>query len=176
MNEQNMLKPAAIGGVLIGVLSAIPFISCGCCIWTIGGGTLAAYLYVKESATMVNLGQGVLLGLFAGIIGTAVYTLFQLPLLLMSPESRIEFVEQIQAFMDQWPGIPQENREEFMELTAREGFVTFLFVSSLFFQLIANCLLSILGGALGVAIFEKRKNSGPVQEPPSYLPPSDSSN
>ncbi len=36
MNEQGMFKPALIGGVLLGVLSAIPLVSalnCFCCAW-----------------------------------------------------------------------------------------------------------------------------------------------
>ena len=176
MNNRNMFKPAAIGGIALGVLSAIPGVSCGCCIWIIGGGILAAYLFIKESPAMVTLGQGVLLGLFAGIVGTVVFALFQIPMLLISPESSVEMVKQVQSLMDQWPGFPPESREEFSKLAAREGFIYILYISSIFVQFFTNCLLAMLGGALGVAIFEKRKaaasDQGPrSEEPPSYLPP-----
>ena len=176
MNSQNMFKPAAIGGILLGVLSAIPAFSCGCCIWIIGGGTLAAYLLVKESAAVVTLGQGVLLGLFAGIIGAVIFALFQIPLLIMSPETGAEVAKQVQSLMDQWPGFPQESREEFSRLASKDGFIYILYSSSVFMQLFAGCLLAMLGGALGVAIFEKRKAKGtdqepPMEKPPSYLPP-----
>jgi len=171
MNSQTMFKPAAIGGILLGVLSAIPGVSCGCCIWIIGGGILAAYLLVKESQVMVTLGKGVQLGLFAGIIGTVVFALFQIPLLLMSPESGVEVAKQAQSLMDQWSGFPKESREEFSKLVSQEGFIYILYISSVFVQLFANCLLAMLGGALGVAIFEKRKAGGTDREPGSEEPP-----
>jgi hypothetical protein len=172
MNSKSMLKPGIIGGILLGVLSALPVANCGCCIWMIGGGVLAAYLYVKESPAMVTLGQGVLLGLLAGIIGTIVLALFQIPLLILSSEGSNAIVQQVQSIMDQLPGITAESREEFMQLTSKEGFVAFMYVSSLIVQLLSSCILAMLGGALGVAIFEKRKNREPVQGPPADEPPS----
>jgi hypothetical protein len=180
MNNRNMLKPAAIGGILLGVLSSIPIVSCGCCIWMIGGGILAAYLFVKESPVMVPLSKGVLLGFFVAVIGTLVYALFQIPLLLMSPEKSTELVVQMQQFLDQFPGFGPENREQIMELARSERFVSILYVSSLIGQFLGNCLLAMVGGALGVAIFEKRKIESPgtesapqplSDEPPSSLPP-----
>src|SRR5512136_504093 len=83
MDQEAMLKPALIGGVLLGVLSATPIVSaanCICCAWVIGGGVFAAYLFVKESPRAVTLGKGVALGLLAGIIGAVVDTLFSIPL------------------------------------------------------------------------------------------------
>ena len=44
---QPTVQPAVLGGVFIGVLSALPLISAGnccCCLWVIGGGVVAAYL------------------------------------------------------------------------------------------------------------------------------------
>ena len=40
----NKLKPALIGGVVLGILSVIPFVSAAnlcCCLWAILGGMLA---------------------------------------------------------------------------------------------------------------------------------------
>jgi len=176
MNLENMWKPAAIGGLLLGVLSSLPPLNCACCIWMIGGGFLAAYLYVKESSVVVTLGQGVLLGLLAGVIGTIIYELIQIPLLLWSSEGGRGLAEQIQQMMEQIPGFPEENRKSIEELTSREGFISFLYVMSIAVQLVINCLLAMLGGALGVALFEKRKPKDPFSqesgsEPPSSLPP-----
>ena len=41
------LQPALYGGLLLGVLSALPIISlgnCACCLWVLAGGAMAAYL------------------------------------------------------------------------------------------------------------------------------------
>lgn len=176
MNLENMWKPAAVGGLLLGILSSLPFISCACCVWVIGGGALAAYLYVKEAPAMVTLGHGVYLGLLAGIIGSVIIGLFQIPLLFMSPEGSREIFEQVRQTMDKIPGYPEEYRESFMELSSREGFISFFYILSMGLQLVLNCLLAMLGGALGVAIFEKRQPGDPIaklpgDEPPATLPP-----
>jgi len=71
MNKDSFLKSALIGGVALGVLSALPVlgaVNCLCCAWVIGGGMFAAHLYVKEAQLPVTLGTGVLLGLLAGVI------------------------------------------------------------------------------------------------------------
>jgi hypothetical protein len=46
MNERT--KAAVIGGAVAGVLSAIPILSNCCCLWAIGGGLLAVFLYAKN--------------------------------------------------------------------------------------------------------------------------------
>jgi hypothetical protein len=176
MNLEKMWKPAAIGGILLGVLSSIPPLNCACCIWILGGGFLAAYLYVKESSVVVTLGQGVLLGFIAGVIGTIIYALIQIPLFLLSSEGGQGLAEQIQQIMEQFPGFTEENQKSLTELTSHEGFISVLYVMSIAVWLVINCLLAMLGGALGVALFEKRKPQDPFTqesggEPPSSLPP-----
>ncbi len=51
-------RAVLIGGVTLGLLSAIPPISFAnmcCCVWVLGGGALASYLYVRRSPTPVLL-------------------------------------------------------------------------------------------------------------------------
>lgn len=171
MNGPNIWKPAFIGGILLGVLSSLPYLNCACCIWVIGGGLLAAYLYVKESVFAVTLGRGVMLGFLTGVVGTAVVALFSIPLILMSSGGSQGIVEQIRQVMDQLPGFPPESREAMDELMDREGFVTILFIFSMLSQLVANCLLAMIGGALGVALFEKRKPDESAVRSSETLPP-----
>ena len=171
MKMENVWKPVIIGGILLGILSSLPFLNCACCAWVIGGGVLAAYLYVKESPLVVTLGQGVTLGFLTGVIGTVVIALFSIPMFLLSPEGSRDIAEQIQQVMDQIPGFPAESRESMAELTAQEGFLKIVLITSIFAQLVFNCLLAVLGGALGVAIFEKRKPGDSSSQPPDTLPP-----
>src|ERR1044072_3178474 len=58
----NKLKPALLGGLIVGLLSAIPVVNYCCCIWGIGGGGLASYLYIKSSPTKISTGDGAMLG------------------------------------------------------------------------------------------------------------------
>ena len=79
----NKLKPALLGGLVVGILSAIPFINYCCCIWTLGGGALAAYLYIKSSPTPVSMGEGAMVGGLAGVVGGIIYLILGLPIAIL---------------------------------------------------------------------------------------------
>jgi hypothetical protein len=170
MNEERMLKPALIGGILLGILSSLPYISCCCCVWVIGGGVLAAYVYVRESATPVTLGRGVGLGLFSGIIGAIVSALFQIPKYLIN---KTGLVDQIRRVIDQTPNVPAETRQMVSSLLAREGMIALFIVFYLVLMVISYCILAMLGGAIGVALFEKRTHDSGPQTPVDIDPPAD---
>ena len=60
-----MNSAALLGGVFIGVFSALPIINIAncCCLWIIGGGVLAAYLAQQNSPRSLSAGQGAWFGL-----------------------------------------------------------------------------------------------------------------
>jgi hypothetical protein len=175
MNQDSFLKSALIGGVALGVLSALPLlgaVNCLCCAWVIGGGMLAAHLYVKDSPNPVTLGTGVLLGLLAGVIGAVVDTLFTIPLHMALSGSAL-MTEQLRGLADEFPNLPVEWRDMMRSLASGgTAMGSFLFVVSAFLKLIVYGIVAMLGGALGVAVFEKRKigTQGPDVRPP-YEPP-----
>ncbi|HYK88633.1 MAG TPA: hypothetical protein VE398_07675 [Acidobacteriota bacterium] len=172
MNQEGMFKPALIGGVLLGMLSAIPVISlfnCVCCAWVIGGGMLAAHLYVRGAATVVTLGSGILLGLLTGAIGAVVDTLFTIPIHLALRPFGMGFAEQMRQAIDQLPNVPPETRDALRSFFAGGRGIGFLFIILTgFFKLVVYGVMGMIGGAIGVALFEKRK---PGTEPPVYQPP-----
>jgi hypothetical protein len=171
MNEERLFKPALIGGVLMGILSALPLASCLCCIWVIAGGMLAAHLYVKNSRVAVTLGRGVALGLLTGFLGAIIFGLFSIPLqLLVSQQGGLG--EQVRQSMNQVPNLPPELRQTMEELSKH---VSLLFIFHFIFMLVFCCLFGMVGGAIGIAVFEKRKSGGsgaPMATPPeSFIPP-----
>ena len=65
-------QPALIGGLVMGVLSALPIVAAGnlcCCLWIISGGVVAAYLLQQNQSAPVTPGDGALVGLLAGMAG-----------------------------------------------------------------------------------------------------------
>ncbi len=182
MDQEGMLKPALIGGVLLGVLSAIPVIgafNCVCCAWVIGGGMLAAHLYIKGSPVAVTLGRGVGLGLLTGVIGAVVDTLFSIPLHIALRSVGMGFVEQMREILDQIPNLPPETKDALRSMFSDGGgfSVLFLILGGLF-KVVIYGIMAMLGGAIGVALFEKRKPGTPYgapgpfpPSPPSDLPP-----
>jgi hypothetical protein len=168
MNEEGMLKPALIGGILLGVLSSIPVVKCCCCAWIIAGGALAAYVYIRETRNRVTLGRGVLLGLLTGAFGSIINILFELPRLLIS---KVPMSEQFNKAIEQVPNLPAETRQMVSAMMAREGMMGFLIALSFVFMFIGYCLLAMLGGAIGVALFEKRAPVSETQDVQTYEPP-----
>lgn len=181
MNNANILKPALIGGVALGVLSALPVIgycNCICCAWAIGGGILAAYLYVRESPFQVTMGRGALAGLAAGAIGSVVCSLFSIPLLFMKVGvgNSAMLMERFEDLMAKNPDFPLEARQVIEDILQRSDFVIIFAIMSFLGNIVFFSLFAMLGGAIGVAIFEKRKQDGTPSNvnhppPPPVMPP-----
>jgi hypothetical protein len=174
MNENSMLKPALIGGVLLGILSALPLINyfnCICCAWIILGSGLAAKLYVKDSSTPVTLGRGVALGLLTGVIGTIVFALFLVPLVLLVGRGGPGIMEQLKQTVEQMPNVPPETREAFDAVFSQGNIASVFYIVGFFISLAINCIVAMIGGAIGVAVFEKRKPAAATAGPPQYQPP-----
>jgi hypothetical protein len=142
----NKLKPALLGGLIVGVLSAIPLINYCCCIWTLGGGVLAAFLYIKSSATPVKIGDGAMVGGLAGVVGGIIYFVLSLPINIFFGMAAME----------------GQLARSGVELPF-SGIVLVIIAGILGAIILA--VLTVVGGILGVAIFEKRKD-GVVPPPP----------
>ncbi|GAC1402170.1 MAG: hypothetical protein NVSMB56_17180 [Pyrinomonadaceae bacterium] len=167
----NKLKPAIIGGVLLGVLSVIPLVSAVnvcCCAWAIVGGMLATYLYVKNSSRPAQIGDGAVLGIIAGVVGAVVYFVLGLPIGLLTGQATLRLMtgllknlnpETASAF-EQQIAIAQSQPLAQQVITAIPGL------------LIGGVLLAIfstLGGILGILLFEKRKGgTNTTPPPPNY--------
>ena len=81
-------QPALLGGLTIGVLSALPVINLAncCCAWILFGGALAAYLMQQNHAEPIMIGDGAIVGLLAGVIGALVWVIVSVPITLaMAP-------------------------------------------------------------------------------------------
>ena len=158
----NKLKPALIGGVVLGVLSVIPFVSADnlcCCLWAILGGMLATYLYVKSSPTPATAADGAILGALAGVVGAAISLVLGIPIAYaMGPTMRNLMVSLIERADPQQADLMRRQFEASGDAIA-PLFIQGLIVAVLLF------LFAVIGGLLGVAIFEKRKGGTP-QAPP----------
>jgi len=143
----NKLKAALLGGVIVGLLSAIPILNYCCCIWAIGGGLVAGLIYIKGSPNPVPTGEGAVIGALAGVVGAVIYLVIGLPIAFLVGAGQLE-ARLREAGIQQMP----------MSTTA------LLLVGGLF---AAVCLLVLatLGGLLSIPIFEKRKG-GPIPPPP----------
>jgi len=155
------LQPALLGGVVLGVLSALPIISAGnicCCLWILSGGALAAYLLQSNQETPINTGDGAAVGLLAGAIGAVVYFLLSIPISLVMGPFQARLAERVIQNAGEMP----ENLRPLIEAMRHGGFSILGAILGFVFMLILSVTFSTLGGILGAALFKKKLPPGDV--------------
>jgi hypothetical protein len=144
-------QPALIGGLVMGVLSALPIISAGnlcCCLWIISGGVLAAYLLQQNSPTPITQSDGAVTGLLAGVIGAVIYLILSIPItLLVAPMQH----RMLQGLMDRANNMPPEFREYMGSYVGGAIGLVIGFA----FMLVMGAIFSTIGGLLGAVFFRK---------------------
>ena len=152
-------KPALIGGLITGVLSALSIIGAAftrtagaslapcCSLWAALGGALAAYLMIKSSTRPVRPGEGAIKGLKAGAIGAVLYSggliiayLISRYAVLMMPGTNMS----LRYYLYRLGGPTAANQVIVIMLSFIFGFGLLMIASA-------------VGGMIGVAVFEKRK-------------------
>lgn len=161
-------QPALLGGLLLGVLSALPFISAGnicCCLWILAGGALAAYLLQEKQSTPISIADGAAVGLMAGAVGAVVWLVVSVPVgILMGPLQSRMMRRMLEG------DLPEGVRQMFERMGSGELTVVGLIGS--FFVMLVLCLsFSTVGGVIGAAVF-KRPPATPTDMRPPDLPPS----
>jgi hypothetical protein len=163
----NKLKPAIIGGVLLGILSAIPFVNwlnACCCLWAILGGLLAANLYVKASPTPATPGDGAIVGAIAGVIGAAISLIIGIPVSILASGFANGILIGMLQNMD--PSQAEMIRTQMMAGSTVVGAIVNGLIAAVFLL-----IFSTLGGLIGVSIFEKRKGTMAPPPPPASTGP-----
>jgi hypothetical protein len=163
----NKVKPALIGGVLLGLLSVIPFVNAlnvCCCLWAILGGMLASYLYVKNSPTPASAGDGAILGALAGIIGAVISLILGIPIsYAMGPTMRNLLLSMLENVDRQQAELMRRQLELSGDSIAPVIINALIMAVLLFF-------FSVIGGLIGTALFEKRKGGSVPPPPPATGP------
>lgn len=160
------LQPALFGGLFIGVLSALPFVSnlnACCCLWVIAGGVLATYLLQERTPTPVAAGDGALTGLFAGVVGAAVAGVLNIAFSIMMGISGTDALDQLPQ-----GNMPPEFERVLEQLRNLPTAVWFIAPFVIYFVLFP--IFAMLGGLLGVALF-KKKLPPPAPGTMEVLPP-----
>jgi hypothetical protein len=149
-------QPALIGGLVLGVLSALPIVSIGnfcCCLWIVSGGVVAAYVVQANSAEPMTPADGALAGLLAGLVGAVVHLILSIPIdIVMGPFER----SLAQRIMDLTGNA--EMRDVLQRYSMREaGMFTIIIrrTAAFFVMLVAGAVFSTLGGLIGAMIFRK---------------------
>ena len=143
------------------MLSFIPFVSFGCCLWLLGGGAVAVFLYQRRvPGALVTPGMGMRIGALAGAFAFILNAVWStLMFATAGDQVRKSMEEQMQASMAKStdPQVQQMVQQFLARLNTPEGIATF-FVSILLIIGIVFVLFCAAGGALGASISARRQN------------------
>lgn len=166
MNDK--MRPALMGGVAIGLLSAIPFVNIPnvcCCAWAIVGGLIATYLYVKNSTVPARPGDGAILGAIAGVVGAVIYVILGPPLNIMTGNAMLGVMVAMMERFNPDMGVEMQRQAEIMQsMPFMSQWVASL--PGALFGALMLVVFGTVGGLLGVPLFEKRKGEPGLPPPP----------
>ncbi|HVP54531.1 MAG TPA: hypothetical protein VMU45_05990 [Candidatus Eisenbacteria bacterium] len=154
-------KGALLSGLIAAVLTAVPVVGLGCCLWLLGAGALAVALYQRRiPSAIVTPGMGMRIGAVAGAIGfvaTTIWSVFRFA--TSSQEFRSAMQEQMEKSIASNPDPrAQDIMRQFMNtLNTPEGLATF-FVIVIVIMAIVFVVLGAAGGAIGASMFARRRN------------------
>ena len=155
-----MVQPALIGGIAAGILTAVPFVNCFCCLWIIGGAVLSAYLFNKRSAVALTPGDGAVLGILTGIVAAVTDSIVSLPFESLNQEFVQRFMDQFSQFVEEMPA----GWERWLDQRAGPMSPAW-FLLGLLSSAVIYAAFGALGGLIGASIVGGKK-SPPLQGPP----------
>ena len=155
-------QPALLGGLFIGVLSAIPivnFANC-CCLWVILGGMLAVYLQQQATPAPIETSAAALSGLIAGAIGGLINGIASMLMFRLVGGDSQQAIEQA---LSNIPNLPPETAEWIRSLTQGPG----LALVSMIVTVPIYAVFGMLGALLGLAFFRKKVTPDTTMGPPA---------
>ena len=156
-------QAALVGGVTIGLLSALPVVSLAntcCCAWILFGGGLAAYLMQQNHPEPIEIGDGAIVGLLSGFVGAFVWLIVSVPIAIaMAPFQNRMAQEAMRDAGDMPPML-----RSLIEMFSGGSVIGIGLLIGFFVMLVVCTLFGMIGGLFGAMMF--RKSQPPVIPPP----------
>jgi hypothetical protein len=144
-----------LGGLAVGILTSVPFISALCCIWVPLGGGLTAFLLNKQRPGRITLGDGAFGGVVSGLIGAIINTIFSIPLRMMNREALEQAQRQMNEMMERSGNQMPEGLRNFMEMMLSPDITLASVMFGFVLGAIFYGLFAMIGGIVGAALLRK---------------------
>jgi len=171
-HKPDKVIPALYGGVIMALISTIPFLNflnCICCAGIMLGGFFGVFFY-KNNFTPDTLpytsGDCMAVGAFAGLFGAVIGTILSFVSLALFGNIMGEFVMQFLKNMN--VEIPSEALNAMQE-SMSSGFTVFTMLIQLVSSLIIDTIFGLLGGLIGYSVYKPARQV--MQPPPMPQPP-----
>lgn len=158
------LQPALVGGLVIGVLSALPVISMGnclCCAWVVLGGVVATYLLQQSQVPPVDGVDGAITGMLAGLVGTVFGSLIAIPIQMLTGPMGMDVLQRV---LDQGGSDLSPEVRGTLRSIAHGGIGGVISVLAFLLSLCVNAIFAAIGGLIGTVVFK------PSVPPPPPVP------
>ena len=157
------LKPALIGGAVIGILSAIPVLggsNCICCLWIMTGGFLAGMYYGKAvpEGYLFQSGDGAIVGLLAGFYGALFKSFLFYLLQNMGVHNTPVFEDFMEVFREVLKVNPELQTGDLFQGLGEGQLNMVIAMAILMRDMFLGMLFGLVGGLLSVR-FNKKKSS-----------------
>ena len=173
--KPDMLRPALYGGLIMAVLSGVPFLSiinCCCCAGVLLGGFLAVFFYTRDltpGMAPMETNDALKLGALAGVIGagggTILSALFSMAMGNAGNEAVLEIMRQFEG------QIPPEVMDQVESSIGQAGgFSMINVVIGLLTSIVLYPIFGLLGGLIGYQVFRNKQPRMPVM-PGGGVPP-----
>ena len=156
-------QPALLGGLFIGVLSALPVIGIAncCCLWVILGGMLTTYLQQQSTPAPIETSAAAISGLIAGAIGGLISSIAGM--LMLSIVGGADSQQAIEQALSNIPNMPPETAEWVRSLTQGSTMA----LVSMVVTVPLYAVFGMLGALLGLAFFRKKITPQTPMGPPA---------
>jgi hypothetical protein len=148
-----LTQAVLLGGLFIGVLSALPIVNIAncCCLWVLTGGAMTAYLAQENDPRRIGLMTGARLGFRAGIFGAIVWLFASAAIdVMVAPLQQSAADLMLRNATD----VPPEVRS-WLESAGRSASLPAQMIFGFVFQLLVAAPFAALGGVLGAALFAR---------------------
>ena len=164
--------PAIYGGILMGLVSSIPFVSfinCFCCAGILMGGFLAVMFYKNNftpDTPPFTAGDCMTVGVMAGVIGAIISTILGVIFMLMFGNVALKFVvDLLQNSTIQVPPDMMKSLEDAID----EKVNVLRIMLDFFFVLVLDAIFGMLGGLIAYSAFKpKQQMMMPPPPPPQF--------
>jgi len=155
----------------MGVLSALPIVAVGncCCLWVVGGGVVAAYVFQQNQAAPIAPGDGALVGLLAGLVGAFVQLVVSIPINILVAPMEQAMLQRVIEIAGSMPPEMRDAIERYSNVQGQGGVALLLVkqVVGLMIWLFVGAIFSTIGGLLGALVFRKQTPPGVIDIPPA---------
>ncbi len=170
--KPSKLMPALYGGIIMGVISGVPFLSfvnCLCCAGVMFGGFMAVFFYKKDlppDNQMLTNSDGMALGALAGVFGAVIANLITGILFVtignITGRAMYQMVTGLYDTLGILDKMPPDAIEKMEQGMVEKG----LSATSIVLSFVINPLFGLLGGLIGYSVLKPK-----VQPPASTITP-----